>query len=77
MQVRQIFAECLQDIRCIFNLLSWIMLATYSLNIRRLLTQSIRRRPNLHVKSEHLGEHSVNTGQPYKVVFTKQLQSIR
>ena len=30
------------------------MFATYSLNIRRLLTQSIRRRPNLHVKSEHL-----------------------
>ena len=29
------------------------MFATYSLNIRRLLTQSIRRRPNLHVKSEH------------------------
>ena len=30
------------------------MFATYSLNICRLLTQSIRRRPNLHVKSEHL-----------------------
>ena len=30
------------------------MFATYSLNIRRLLTQSIRGRPNLHVKSEHL-----------------------
>ena len=52
MHVHRIFAECLQDIRCIFNLLSWIMSATYSLNIRRLLTQSIRRRPNLHVKSE-------------------------
>ena len=30
------------------------MFATYSLNIRRLLTQSICSRPNLHVKSEHL-----------------------
>ena len=30
------------------------MFATYSLNIRRLLSQSIRRRPNLHLKSEHL-----------------------
>ena len=29
------------------------MFATYSLNIHRLLTQSIRRRPNLHVKNEH------------------------
>ena len=29
------------------------MFATYSLTIRRLFTQSIRRRPNLHVKSEH------------------------
>ena len=29
------------------------MFATYSQNIHRLLTQSIRRRPNLHVKSEH------------------------
>ena len=29
------------------------MFATYWLNIRRLLTQSIRRRPNLHVKNEH------------------------
>ena len=29
------------------------MFATYSLNIRRLFTQSIRRRPNLHMKSEH------------------------
>ena len=53
MHVRRIFAECLRDIRCIFNLLSRIMFATYSLNIRRLLTQSIRGRPNLHVKSEH------------------------
>ena len=30
------------------------MFAKYSLNIHRLLTQSIRRRANLHVKSEHL-----------------------
>ena len=30
------------------------MFATYLLNIRRLLTKSTRRRPNLHVKSEHL-----------------------
>ena len=29
------------------------MFATYSLNIRRLLTQSIRHRPNLNVKNEH------------------------
>ena len=29
------------------------MFATYLLNIRRLLTLSIRRRPNLYVKSEH------------------------
>ena len=29
------------------------MFATYSLNIRRLLTLSIRCRPNLHVKNEH------------------------
>ena len=56
MHVRRIFAECLWDIRCIFNLLSSIMFATYSLNIRRLLTQSIRRRANLHVKSEHLAK---------------------
>ena len=30
------------------------MFATYSLNIRRLLIQIIRGRPNLNVKSEHL-----------------------
>ena len=30
------------------------MFAIYSLNIHRLLTQSIRSKPNLHVKSEHL-----------------------
>ena len=54
MHVRRIFAECLRDIRCIINLLSRIMFATYWLNIRGLLTQSIRSRPNLHVKSEHL-----------------------
>ena len=29
------------------------MFPTYSLNIRRLLTQSMRCRPNLHVKTEH------------------------
>ena len=49
MHVRRIFADCLRYVRCIFNLLSRIMFATYSLNIRRLLTQSIRRRPNLQL----------------------------
>ena len=49
MHVCHIFAECLRYVRCIFNLLSRIMFATYSLNIRRLLTQSIRRRPNLQL----------------------------
>ena len=53
MHVLCIFAECLQDICCILNLLSLIMFTTYLLNIRRLLTQSTHRRPNLHVKSEH------------------------
>ena len=34
----KIITECLQDIPCIFNLLSLNIFATYSLNIRRLLT---------------------------------------
>ena len=54
------------------------MFATYSLNIRRLLTQSIRRRPNLHVKSEHLAIiPRMLVSQSIYGMFTEQSQSIR
>ena len=55
------------------------MFATYSLNIRRLLTQSIRRRPNLHVKSEHhriIAEYSLAVrGSAF--FFRKESNTIR
>ena len=54
------------------------MFATYSLNIRRLLTQSICRRPNLHVKSEHrriIAEYSLAVRK--KIVRGSAFFSIR
>ena len=89
MHVHHIFAECLQDIGCIFNLLFGIMFATYSLNIRRLLTQSIHGRPNLHVKKLNFAEQSlfakivrgsaffsVRDYTRWNLIYTKAVQNV-
>ena len=57
------------------------MFATYLLNIRRLLTQSIRHRPNLQVKSEHhriMAEYSLSVREKFSqkcIFFRKGRQS--
>ena len=66
------FVAYSQNVCGIFAAYLICCLESCSPHIHRLLTQSIRSRPNLHVKSEHLA----NTGQPYKVMFTEQLHLV-